>query len=30
LAPVTGFGLLGSTAVVAAALHDLRHLPAGE
>jgi hypothetical protein len=30
LATVTGFGLLGSTAVVAAALHDLRHLPAGE
>ncbi len=30
LAVVTGIGLLGLTAVVAAALHDLRHVPAGE
>lgn len=30
LATVAGFGLLGSTAVVAAALHDLRHVPVGE
>jgi hypothetical protein len=30
LAAVTGIGVLGATAVVAAALHDLRHVPPGE